>query len=46
MMLQMEQNPNCPYISNDLYRILIIKDSRLEKNALFNLIIHQQGIDE
>ena len=42
-----ERNLNWPYISDHLYRILIIGGSRAGKtNALLNLINNQQDIDK
>ena len=42
-----EHNLKWPYISNHLYRILIIEGSRSgKKNELLNLMNNQQDIDE
>ena len=42
-----EQNQNCPNISDNQYRILIIQGSGSGKtNALLNLINHEPDIDK
>ena len=44
---EINHNPNCPYISDHPYRILIIGGSRSGKtNALLNLINNQPDIDK
>ena len=39
-------NPECPYIPDHPYRILIIGGSRSGKNASLNLISHQPDINK
>ena len=42
-----EHNPNWPQISDDSYRLLIIRGyGSWKTNSLFNLIIHQPDIDK
>ena len=42
--VEINHNPNCPYISDHPYRILIMGGSGSRKtNVLLNLIKHQQG---